>query len=184
MSNTKALKQGNNKYLEKVRDELNAYQRYLLHGTELTPDQWETWDQIDQARAWLKDGFNDSQVLAMIRNAKGLQERRAREILALAYSVFADLRQRRNQDGVKLLYAEQFREAAREAKALKDYYNYGLLMKEAAKIDGAYDNQKTVNSDDYKKKQKVLFKVKNLIINNGTGAPAKEVKDTTYEIGE
>lgn len=181
---TNKLPKGSNKYLEKVQGELSVYQQYLLHGIELTPDQWATWDKIDQARAWLKEGFTDSQVLAMIKNARQLQERRARELLTLAYAVFAELRQSRDKDGVKDLYAEQFRAAAYEAKAAGDYYNYGILLDKAAKIDGAYDNQKAADSDTYKKKQKVLFKVKNLTINNGTQSPANQVENATYEIGQ
>lgn len=179
---TDKLPKGSNKYLEKVQGELSVYQQYLLHGIELTPDQWQTWDKIDSARAWLKEGFNDSQVLAMIKNGKAIQERRAREILTLAYAVFAELRQSRDKDGIKDLYAEQFRAAAKKALDAGDYYNHGLLLKEAAKIDGAYDNQKAADSDTYKKKQKVLFKVKNLTINNGTQPPANQVENATYEI--
>lgn len=181
--NTNKLPKGSNKYLEKVRDELSVYQRYLLEGIDLTPDQWDTWHKIDAAKAWLKeDGFTDSQVLAMIKNSYRLQERRAREILTLAYAVFAELRQSRDKDGVKDLYAENFRKAANEAKAAGDYYNYGILMKEAAKIDGAYENQKTVDADAYKKPSKVTFKVKHLTVNNAPQTPAKEVENTTYEI--
>ena len=40
-------------------------------------------------------------------------ERRAREILAMSYEVFAELRQLRNRDGIKYIYAEQFRGAAK-----------------------------------------------------------------------
>lgn len=174
----------NNKYLEKVRDELTIYQQYLLDGIELNPSQWETWDKIDSVRAWLKQGHTDSQVLAMLKNANKLQDRRAREIMALSYAVFAELRQSRDKEGVKDLYAELFRAAAHEAKEAGDYYNFGVLLDKAAKIDGAYDNQKVVDSDTYKKPSKVIFKVKQLTVNNHAGQEPKQVETTTYEIGE
>ncbi|GAB3990327.1 hypothetical protein GCM10028807_17250 [Spirosoma daeguense] len=178
----KELKQGNNKYLEKVRAELSIFQQHLLEGTELTPEQSDTWDKIDSARAWLKAGHNDSQVLLMLKNSRTIQERRAREILTLAYAVFAELRQGRAKEGVKFLYAEMFRDAAKEAKDAGDYYNFALLLDKAAKIDGAYDNQQVANADEFKKPSKVVFKVKSLTINNGQSA--KKVEDTTYEISE
>ncbi|GAB4050452.1 hypothetical protein [Spirosoma litoris] len=174
----------NNKYLEKVRAELDVFQAYLLEGGELTPDQWATWDKIDSARAWLKQGHTDSQVLAMLKNSSKLQERRAREILTLSYAVFAELRQSRAKEGVKDLYAEMFRDAAKRALDADDFYNYSLLLKEAAKIDGAYDNQKVVDADTYKKPSKVVFKVKQLTLNNSAGQEPKQVETTTYEIGE
>ncbi|OJW76335.1 hypothetical protein [Spirosoma sp. 48-14] len=170
----------NNKYLEKVRDELTVYQQHLLDGTELNPSQWDTWDKIDSARAWLKQGHTDSQVLAMLKNSRSIQERRAREILALAYAVFAELRQGREKEGVKYLYAEMFREAAKKALDVDDFYNYSLLLKEAAKIDGAYDNQKVVDTETYKKPSKVVFKVKQLTVNNGPSSG--DVENTNYEI--
>ena len=174
----------NNKYLEKVRAELDVFQAYLLAGGELTPEQWATWDKIDSARAWLKAGHTDSQVLAMLKNSSKLQERRAREILTLSYAVFAELRQSRAKEGVKDLYAEMFRDAAKEAKEAGDYYNFGILLDKAAKIDGAYDNEKTVNADTYKKPSKVVFKVKQLTVNNGAGQDPKQVENIPYEIGE
>lgn len=179
----KQPKQLANKYLDKVRDELEAFQKYLLEGGELTPVQWETWDKIDSARAWLKAGHTDSQVLLMLKNAKAIQDRRAREILALAYAVFAELRQTRSKDGVKYLYAELFREAAKKALDNEDFYNYSLLLKEAAKIDGAYDNQNVVNADEFKKPSKVIFKVKQMTVN--TNSPeANQIQDTTYDISQ
>ncbi|MGF7217499.1 hypothetical protein GGR92_003673 [Spirosoma lacussanchae] len=177
----KALKQSNNKYLDKIRDELTVYQRYLLEGTELTPEQWATWDKIDSARAWLKAGHSDGQVLLMLKNSRSIQDRRAREILALSYAVFAELRQGREKEGVKHLYAELFREAAKKALDADDFYNYSLLLKEAAKIDGAYDTQKELDADAYKKPSKVVFKTKQLTINNAS-QDARPVETTTYEL--
>lgn len=173
----------NNKYLEKVRDELEVFQAHLVNGTELTPEQWETWDKIDSARAWLKQGHTDSQVLAMLKNSRHIQERRAREIITLAYAVFVELRQSRDKDGIKDLYAEMFRSAAKEARDAGDYYNFGILLDKAAKIDGAYDNAKSNDSEQYKKPAKVVFKTKSLTINTGNqSAPPNQVNDTTYEI--
>ncbi|WP_020603117.1 hypothetical protein [Spirosoma spitsbergense] len=175
---------GNNRYLDKVRGELDVFQDYLLNGTELSPIQWETWDKIDSARAWLKQGHTDSQVLAMLKNSSKLQERRAREIMALAYSVFVELRQARDKEGIKDLYAELFRSAAKEAKEAGDFYNYGILLDKAAKIDGAYESGKILDSDTYKKPSKVVFKVKQLTVNNNAGQEPKTIQNATYEIGD
>ncbi|QMW04091.1 hypothetical protein [Spirosoma foliorum] len=176
---------GNNKYLEKVRDEITVYQRYLLEdGHVLTPIQAETFKHINDTRDWLKQGFSDGQVLAMIKKTTSLQDRRAREILTMSYVVFAELRSSRDKEGVKYLYSEMFREAAKKALEADDFYNYSLLLKEAAKIDGAYDNQKVVDAEAYKKPSKVTFKVRQLTINNNTSQEPKPVENTTYEIGE
>lgn len=106
-----------NKYLEKVYEEMDVYRQHLLTGAELTDTQQETFTKMDICRGWLRDGYSDTEVLRMLRQhpqAK-IQERRAREILAMSYEVFAELRQLRNRDGIKYLYAEQFREAAKVA---------------------------------------------------------------------
>jgi hypothetical protein len=106
-----------NKYLEKVYDEMDVYRQHLLSGAELTDTQEETFAKMDICRGWLKDGYSDTEVLRMLKQhpqAK-IQERRAREILAMSYEVFAELRQLRNRDGIKYLYAEQFRGAAKVA---------------------------------------------------------------------
>lgn len=173
----------NNKYLEKVRSEISIYQRYLLEdGSELTPIQAETFKHINSTRDWLKEGYSDGQVLAMIKKTTSLQDRRAREILAMSYVVFAELRSSRDKDGVKYLYSEMFREAAKKALDLADFYNYSLLLKEAAKIDGAYDNQKIVDAEAYKKPSKVVFKIKQVNVNNGGQAEtARAIEDASYE---
>lgn len=173
----------NNKYLEKVRAELEVFQAHLVNGTELTPEQWETWDKINSARAWLKQGHTDSQVLAMLKNSRHIQERRAREIITLAYAVFVELRQSRDKDGVKDLYAEMFRSAAKEARDAGDYYNFGILLDKAAKIDGAYDSSKVVDAEAYKKPSKVVFKVRQVTINNASQQP-NQIQDITHELGE
>ena len=47
-----------NKYLDKVRDELSIYQKYLIdENTQLTPTQAENWDKIDAVRACLREGL-------------------------------------------------------------------------------------------------------------------------------
>ncbi len=176
----KQIKQGNNKYLEKVRGELDVFQRFLLEGGELTPAQAITWKNIDTTRGWLREGFNDGQVLAMMKNTTKLQDRRAREILTLTYCVFGELRQSKDKEGVKSLYSELFRAAAQTALQVADFYNYGLLLKEAAKIDGAYDNQKVLDSEAYKKPSKVIFKVKQLTVNNSQ--EARDTENTTFEL--
>ncbi|MVM37280.1 hypothetical protein GO730_05895 [Spirosoma sp. HMF3257] len=173
----------NNKYLEKVRGEITVYQRYLLEdGQELTPVQAETFKHINDARDWLKEGYSDGQVLAMIKKTTALQDRRAREILAMSYVVFAELRSSRDKEGVKYLYSEMFREAAKKALDDNDYYNYSLLLKEAAKIDGAYDNQKVVDAEAYKKPSKVVFKIKSVTVNNSAqNETARQIQEATYE---
>lgn len=102
-----------NKYLEKVYEEMNVYQQHVMTGAELTPQQEETMQKIDVIRGWLRDGFSDIDVIKLAKNDPRLkvQDRRARELLAMAYEVFAELRQLRNRDGIKLMYAEQFRKA-------------------------------------------------------------------------
>lgn len=172
------------KYLVKVQEELSIYQQYLLDDSvELTPTQHDTYEKIDAVRAWLREGYADADVLSMLKNARSIQDRRGREILAMAYSVFAELRASRDKDGVKYMYAEIFRKAAWEAKDAKDMISFGMLMKEAAKIDGAYDNQKVVDTEAKKKPTRVTIRVKTM--NIGDAAPAaRQIEDTTHEIAE
>ncbi len=94
---------------------MDVYRRHLLNGDELTPTQEETFEKLDICRAWLKDGYSDTEVIRMLKNhpTSKVMERRAREILAMSYEVFAELRQLRNRDGIKYIYAEQFRSAAK-----------------------------------------------------------------------
>lgn len=94
---------------------MDVYRKHLLNGDELTPTQEETFEKLDICRAWLKDGYSDTEVIRMLKNhpTSKVMERRAREILAMSYEVFAELRQLRNRDGIKYIYAEQFRGAAK-----------------------------------------------------------------------
>lgn len=176
-----------NKYLVKVQDELSVYQRYLLdEGVELTPTQFETFEKIDAVRAWLRDGYSDQQVLGMLKNARHLQERRGREVLAMAYAVFAELRQSREKDGIKYMYAEIFRTAAWEAKSAGDLLSFGVLMEKAAKIDGAYDKQEEVEQERKKKPQRITIKVKTMHVGASAVerlvAPEPPIIDTTHEL--
>ncbi|MDQ1085633.1 hypothetical protein [Siphonobacter sp. SORGH_AS_1065] len=171
---------GNNKYLEKVTEETDVYRRHLLYEEKLTPTQQLVFDKVNVARGWLKNGYSDSQVLDLLRKdpATGLQERRAREVLAIAYDLYADIRLTRNPDGIKLLYAEIFREAAwlayEEAKTAFDEKDrkggselmktYRALMAEAAELDGAYV-EKTKDLSQKKKSSTVTIKRKSKIVN-------------------
>lgn len=205
-----------NKYLEKVYDEMDVYRQHLLTGAELTTTQEETFAKMDICRGWLQDGYSDTKVIRMLKQhpTAKIQERRAREILAMSYEVFAELRQLRNRDGIKYLYAEQFRDAARlafqafmreinmpdsqdvdftlgdkspltlnlsterdlkgAAALLREYKN---LLKEAAAIDGAYDNSKQGDGDK-KKPTKIIIKRKTTIKNGSVE------KDTLTEEAE
>ncbi|CCH01755.1 hypothetical protein FAES_3748 [Fibrella aestuarina BUZ 2] len=166
----------NNKYLQKVADELTVYQRYLIDETiELTPTQFDTFDKIDTARAWLREGYSDSQVLTMLKQSKHLADRRSREILVMAYATFAELRQSKDKDGVKFLYSELFRKAAMEALQAGEFVAFQMLLKEAAKIDGAYKDDAEVKTDEYKKPTKIKLVVK--------ATPEKRaVQDVGYEV--
>lgn len=170
-----------NKYLAKITEELSVYQRYLLDDSvELTPTQHETYEKIDAVRAWLRDGYSDSDVLSMLKNGRHIQDRRGREILAMAYAVFAELRAARDKDGIKYMYAEAFRKAAYEAKAGGDYGAFEKLLDKAAKIDGAYDNQKVVDSEQAKKPQKVVIKVKTLNLQGN--AEQRSIQEIGHEV--
>ncbi len=169
-----------NKYLDKVYEEMSVFREHLLLGKELTPTQAETFNKIDIARSWLKDGYSDTEVIQLLKNDKQVkvQDRRAREILAMTYETFAELRQLRNKEGIKFLYAEMFREAAYNAKNASDFDAYLKLMKEAAKIDGAYDEIKA-NIDEKKKPTKIV--IKRVEVNNNYATP-NTIKDTNYEL--
>lgn len=178
-----------NKYLLKVQEELGVFQRYLLDDSvELTPTQFETFEKIDAVRAWLRDGYSDQQVLSMLKNARSIQDRRGREIVAMAYSVFAELRQSRDKEGIKYLYAEIFKKAAKDAQDVGDLVSFGILMKEAAKIDGAYDKPEAVDQEQKKKPQRITIKVKTMNVgivpaDRLAAAPEQQrVIDTTHEL--
>jgi hypothetical protein len=91
----------NNKYLEKVYEEMDIYRQHLLSGKELTVQQGDTFEKIDVIRGWLRDGFSDVDVIKLAKNDPRLsvQDRRARELLVMAYEVFAELR---NRDGINI----------------------------------------------------------------------------------
>ncbi|NBB31951.1 hypothetical protein [Cellulophaga sp. BC115SP] len=169
-----------NKYLDKVYEEMSVFREHLLTGRELTPTQQETFEKISVARGWLKDGYSDTEVIQCLKNDPivKVQDRRAREILAMAYETFAELRQLRNKEGIKFMYAELFREAAYKAKQELDWDAYMKLMKEAAKIDGAYDEIKS-NMEEKKRPTKIV--IKRVEVNNNYSTTPK-VEDTNYEL--
>lgn len=187
----------NNKYLEKVYEELDIYQQHLIDGKELTVKQTETFVKIDIMRGWLLVGFSDIDVIKRAKNDPrvGMQDRRARELLAMAYEVFAELRQLRNREGLKYMYSELMRKAARivfknyktlfasgsdyrGAAAL--YREYKNMLKEAAVIDGAYDTSK-IGTDEKKKPTKIVIKRKTTIT-NGKVEKDELNEQATYEI--
>lgn len=169
-----------NKYLIKVQEELTIYQRYLLDPTtDLTNTQAENFERIESVRAWLRNGYSDGQVLVRIKRIYNLQERRGREILAMAYATFAELSLSREKDGIKAVYAEMFRQGARKAAEMGDYKAQAMMLKEAAKIDGAYNNQKEDDTESKKKPTKVTIKIRNY---NAGAAPTQSPGDPTPKI--
>ena len=143
-----------------------------------------------------------SKVIQLLKNDKQtrLQARRAREVLALSYEIFADIRIIRNQDGVKQKYADEFNDLAKEIKD-KIFYlieNNGTpkeiaeltnqwksLKKEAANIDGAYLPTPKGGSGT-KKPTKVIFKRKTIIQQDNDGKQQvlsdNTVEEAHYEI--
>ncbi|OIN55491.1 hypothetical protein [Arsenicibacter rosenii] len=87
---------------------------------------------------------------------------------------------------MKLLYAEMFKQAAKKAEDAGDFRAVAVMLKEAAKIDGAYDKQEVVDDEQLKKPRKVVINVKKLVVQkNGTGSGEKlisDIEDTTHEI--
>lgn len=203
-----------NKYLEKVYEEMDVFRQHVMTGKELTRQQQETFQKIDVVRGWLRDGFSDIDVIKLSKNDPRLllQDRRAREVLAMAYEVFAELRQLRNRDGIKYMYSEQFRKAGQLIMAkvvalanLPDVEDMSLetklecmqldtsnakeisflmkeytrIMKEAAIIDGAYDNSK-IGESEKKKPTKIVIKRKT-VINNGATESDQLTEEAHYE---
>lgn len=160
-------------YLVKVTEELDVYRRHLLFEQELTYQQKQVFEKVNIARGWLKQGYSDSKVLDLLRTDEKtrLQERRAREVMAIAYELYADIRLNRNPDGLKLLYAEIFKDAAQlvlsEAQKAFDegdrkggselMKTFKALNAEAAQLDGAYD-AKVNDLSGKKKPTKVVIK--------------------------
>jgi hypothetical protein len=171
-----------NKYLEKVYEEMDIYQQHMHSGKELTTQQAQTFEKIDIVRGWLRDGLSDIDVIKLAKSDPRLlvQDRRARELLAMAYEVFADLRQLRNRDGIKYMYSEllsitaylviqdyeTLRDSGADPKAAAAMIReYKSLLKEAAVIDGAYDTSK-VPDEAKKKPTKFIIKRKTVITNS------------------
>ena len=171
------------KYLEKVQDELNVYQRFMLEdGVELTPVQQLNFKRLLSIRDLLREGYSDASVLKQIRKLEQIQDRRARELLVLAYETFAELRRSKSIDGIKYLEAEVLDEAAREIREEaqrilnvegrnektvlrgEEYEAYVKLMqiwrgvkKDSATIKGAYEKENHASTNRKQKPAKVLF---------------------------
>lgn len=161
-------------YPEKVNNEAALYLHHLRTGEELEPRFEEAFQKISIARAWILDGYSDTQVIGFLRNdpKTRLQARRAREALNIAYEIFADIRLNRNQDGVKQKYADEINEMAKKIKNEIDSLiedqgsrkeiaeltkEWKSLKKEAAAIDGAY-LPSPKNGGNFKKPTKMIFK--------------------------
>lgn len=170
-----------NKYLEKVREELDVYRAHLLDGGELSFLEKKIWASITLSRQQLLEGQSDFEIIRALKNdpAHPLQERRAREVLAMAYEIFGDLRLNRNSEGVKYMYAQIFRDSAMKALNAGDYESFKNLMKEAAKIDGAYDAEK-MNVSDKKKPTKVIIKRVTKSVNNQL--EETDTEEAQYEV--
>lgn len=176
-------------YIEKVQEELNIYQRFLLEGDiELTETQQKNFDRILDIRDWLREGYSDSAVINMARRCHKIQERRSRELLILTYEVFAELRRSKNSHGVKYIEAEVLDEAAREIREeaqrilnvsnrnektvlrSEDYKDYVALMqlwrglkKDSAQIKGAYEKNSIGEGQKKQKPTKITFvKIENI----------------------
>lgn len=188
-----------NKYLEKVYDEMDVYQQHMHDGKELTTQQSDTFEKIDIVRGWLRDGLSDIDCIKLAKSDPRVKvmDRRARELLAMAYEVFADLRQLRNRDGIKYIYAEILRKTAdlviKDYEALRDTHEdpkaaaamireYKSLIKEAAIIDGAYDTSK-VPDDAKKKPTKIIIKRKTVVNNSGINSD-QIIEEAHYESNE
>ena len=186
------------KYLIKVYDEMDVYRQHMFDGKELTIQQSETFEKLEIIRGFLISGVSDVDVIKLAKNDNRLkiQDRRARELLSMAYEVFAELRQLKNREGVKYMYSEIMRKAAE--KVIQDYQKlfnsgedyrgaaalfreYKNILKEAAIIDGAYDNTKE-GGEEKKKPTKIMIKRKT-IINNGKVESDTLTENATYEIG-
>lgn len=167
----------------KVQDELSVYQRYLVNEDEkLTPTEEETWKKLTTVREWLLEGWPDAVVKNVLKKTYGIKEHRCRELVVMAYGIFGELNVAKDKKGVKYMYAEMLRRAAMFAltgkmspeeefeqffdeelgqlatkKHTPDYDAYYKLIKEAAKIDGAYDEEKQVAKEEMKKPTKLVI---------------------------
>lgn len=195
---------------------MDVYRQHLLGEKELTTQQEVTFEKIDIVRGWLRQGFSDIDVIKLAKTDPRLrlQDRRAREVLSMSYEVFAELRSLRNRDGIKMMYAEQFRSAAqlvmnkivgisdgsdqeededdepenifeiiKPRSSAKDMAilmkEFRSLLKEAAVIDGAYDNSK-IGSGLKNKPMKMVFKRKT-VIKNGEVESDNVTEEAHYE---
>lgn len=194
-----------NKYLLKVHEELDIYKKALMLGdeVEMTETQKENWKKINIIWSLLKDGNTDTEVIKMAKHHIGLKvmDRRARELLYMAYETFADLRLQRNTKAVKMLDSEAYREAAQivynlmqteasypipdlkgVAMLAREYRN---LKREAGLIDGVYLPD-AKNSDEKKVPKKIT--IRKVIVNNNFSGQAPEqpnnIIDISHEPGE
>jgi predicted TIM-barrel fold metal-dependent hydrolase len=181
-----------NQYLAKVTEESDVFRQHLLNDRALTTQQEETFEKIDTLRGWLKQGYSDADVIKLAKNDPRVRvaDRRARELLTMAYDIFADLRSARNTEGIKYLYAEQFREAARRAFGEyeilmgKDEYKaaatmlkaYESLLTQAAEIDGAY--KETPKKESERRGQKIVIKRKKTTTTTRQGDDGELISET------
>jgi hypothetical protein len=189
---------GHEKYIEKVHDEAAIYLQHIRTGCDLEPRFQDAFEKVEVARSWIRDGYSDTQVIMMLRNdpATKLQARRAREVINIAYEVFADIRLGRNPDGVKQKYADEINEMALKIKNEIDKIiiekgdkkeisvlmkEWKSLKKEAATIDGAYLATQKAGSKGAIKPTKVVFKRKT-IIKNGNVLEDNIIEDAEYEV--
>lgn len=193
-----------NKYLVKVHEELDIYRQRLMLGdeVEMTETQLENWKKINIVWSLLKDGNTDTEVIKMAKHHIGLKvmDRRARELLYMAYETFADLRLQRNTRAIKMLDSEAYREAAllirKEMKSAIERFDdakgiamlareYRNLMREAGLIDGVYQADAR-NSEEKKIPKKIT--IRKVVINNFNGPapvePTNNIIDITHEPGE
>ncbi|WP_254561780.1 hypothetical protein [Dyadobacter diqingensis] len=187
----------NNKYLEKVYEEMDVYRQHIFDGKELTLKQEDTLQKLEIMRGWLLAGLSDVDTIKLAKTDERirLQDRRARELLAMTYEIFAELRQLRNREGIKYMYSELFRSVA--DKVLIDYERlrdsgadpkaaaallreYRSMIKEAAVIDGAFDTSK-IPDEQKKKPTKIVIKRKT-VINNGKVEKDELTEEANYEI--
>lgn len=177
----------NNKYIEKVMQELDVYRRYLLdeQSVTLTPTQADTFKKIGIVRGYLLDGYSDKQILSFCKTDPQLrvQDRRGREILTLTYDLFADTRLSKDVKGEKYIYSEVFKEAAQDvyetyqdAKRAGLYKEAAMLIREwrairaeAGKIDKVYEDEDQ-NKKPKPRPHKVVFK--KVVVNNHGIQPA------------
>ena len=204
-----------NKYLQKVYEEMDVYQQHVMTGKELTTQQSETFQKIDVIRGWLRDGFSDVDVIKLAKNDPRIRvmDRRARELLAMSYEIFAELRQLRNREGVKYMYAEQFRKAGQlimqkivAISNMADVEDLSCLDPEALQLDpsgakeisllmkewrGIMKEAAVIDGaydtsklpDEQKKKPTKIVIKRKTVVNNGVVEKDELTEEANYEIG-